>query len=193
MNSKNFSIRELCYIAIFAAIIMVCAQITIPMPYGVPMTLQTFAIPLAGVVLGIKNGTTATLVYVLLGLMGVPVFAGFTGGIGIVFGRTGGFIMSFPLMALAAGIGANCSKKNNLKNNLWLALWLIIGAVVNYICGMLMFSFIHFGSISFDNLIASFSLVVVPFIPTAIIKIIMVLVLGRAIERNWNKMRSRYN
>jgi biotin transport system substrate-specific component len=142
------------------------------MPYGVPMTLQTFAIPLAGMVLGMKNGTLATLVYILIGAAGVPVFAGFRGGLAIVFGTSGGFILSFPLMALTAGIGEN---KNN---RLWLTLWLAIGAIVNFICGMLMFSFVTSNSIA-----VSFTYVVLPFIPTAIIKIIMVVTVGKVIKQ----------
>ena len=96
----------MCHISIFAAIIAVCAQVSLPMPYGVPLTLQTFAIQLAGVVLGPKKGALAALVYITLGAVGVPVFAGFTGGMGIVLGVTGGFILSFPLLALLAGIGS---------------------------------------------------------------------------------------
>ena len=171
MIKKGMSVHELCYISIFAAIIAVCAFISIPMPYGVPMTLQTFAIPLAGIVLGARNGTIATLVYVLLGAIGAPIFAGFTGGVGIIFGRTGGFILSFPLMALTAGIGAK-------KNHYWLTLWLVIGAVINFICGMLMFSFV-----SSTSLVVSFGYVVVPFLPTAVIKVVLVVVFGKLIKQ----------
>ena len=56
MNKLKFSVRELCFIGIFTAMITVTSQLSIPMPYGVPMTLQTFFIPFAGVVLGAKNG-----------------------------------------------------------------------------------------------------------------------------------------
>jgi biotin transport system substrate-specific component len=171
MKNNKMSIRELCYIAIFTAIIAVCSQIIIPLPVGVPMTLQTFAIPLAGVILGKKHGTLSTIVYVLLGLTGVPVFAGFSGGLGVIFGRTGGFILSFPIMALLAGIG---SEKNN---NIWLVSWLVIGAAVNYVSGALMFSFV-----TSNSLAASFIYVVVPFIPTSIVKIILVAVIGKSVR-----------
>jgi len=171
MKTKILDIRALCHIGIFAAIIAASAQIVIPMPFGVPMTLQTLAIPLAGIVLGAKNGVIATLVYVLLGAVGVPVFAGFAGGIGIVFGRTGGFIISFPFMAFAAGIGAK-------KGKLWLSAWLMLGASVNYICGMLMFS-----SVTSNSLAASFSFVVLPFIPTTIIKIAILIAFGKPIKQ----------
>ena len=166
----KLTIRDICHIGIFAAVIAVCAQISIPMPIGVPMTLQTFAIPLAGVVLGVKKGVIATVVYILLGAVGMPVFANFTGGIGVVFGRTGGFILSFPFMALAAGIGA-------WKGKIWLTTWLVMGTVVNYLCGLLMFSYI-----TSIGLAASFPLVVLPFLLTDALKIVMVVVLGNIIK-----------
>ena len=173
---KKISINELCQVSIFTVIIAISAQIIIPMPYGVPMTLQTFAIPLAGFVLGMKKGTAATFVYILLGAVGIPVFAGFAGGIGIVFGRTGGFILAFPFMALVAGIGA---KKNNY---LWLTLWLLVGVIVLYTSGMLMFSLI-----TSSDLMTSLTFVVIPFIPAEIIKIVMVVSLGKLIKKSLKK------
>jgi biotin transport system substrate-specific component len=171
LKNNRMSIRELCYMAIFTAIIVVCSQIIVPLPVGVPMTLQTFAVPLAGMILGKKHGTLSTVIYVLLGLIGVPVFAGFSGGLGMVFGRTGGFILSFPIMALFAGIG---TEKNN---NIWLVSWLVLGAAVNFVCGALMFSFV-----ASTNLITSFAYVVVPFIPTAIVKIVLVALVGKSVK-----------
>lgn len=178
MSTKKLSARDLCFIGIFTAIIAVLAQISIPMPYGVPMTLQTFAIPLAGIVLGTRKGTLSTLAYVLLGAFGVPVFAGFRGGLGIVFGPTGGFILSFPLMALAAGIGAERNNKSML------ACGLISGTVLNYICGMLMFSLVTSRSLS-----TAFVACVLPFIPTSIIKMILVGILGVKFKRILEKER----
>ena len=172
MDNKKLSISEMCQIASFVAIIIVCAQISIPMPYGVPMTLQTFAILLAGVVLGPKGGAIATLVYMLLGAIGIPVFTAFTGGLGIIFGRTGGFILAFPFVALAAGIGGR------RKSVFGLILWLLIGTIILFIGGLLMFSFV-----TSSSLVASFTLVVVPFIPTEIIKIVMVVLLGKVIKK----------
>ncbi|MCL2171961.1 MAG: biotin transporter BioY, partial [Defluviitaleaceae bacterium] len=69
-GEKRIKIRELCHIGIFVALIAVCAQIAIPLPGGVPITLQAWAISLAGLVLGAKNGAMAALVYVLLGAAG---------------------------------------------------------------------------------------------------------------------------
>ncbi len=79
-TKSKFSVRDICYAGLFAAVIAVMAQISIPMPLGVPMTMQTFAITLAAVVLGSKLSAIATLVYLALGAVGVPVLANFSGG-----------------------------------------------------------------------------------------------------------------
>ena len=171
MDSKKITLRELCRAGIFTAVIFICAQISIPMPYGVPMTLQTLAIPLAGVLLGQKNGTLSVISYIMLGACGVPVFAGFAGGLGAVFGPTGGFILSFPVMAALAGAGA---KRNN---KFWLVCGILAGTVINYLCGMYFFSFITACDIK-----TAFAACVLPFIPTAIIKIAIAAVFGGMIK-----------
>ena len=81
-QKSKLSIQQLCYVGLFTAVIVIMAQISIPMPLGVPMTMQTFAITLAAVVLGAKLSTISCTVYLLLGAIGVPVLAGFTGGLG---------------------------------------------------------------------------------------------------------------
>ena len=158
----KMTIRDYCYIGLFTSLIAVMAQISIPMPAGVPMTLQTFAVPLAGIVLGRKRGFFAAAVYVLIGAVGVPVFAGFTGGIGILLGATGGFLVSFPLMAYMAGFGM---EKNN-PVYLWGSL--ILGAFLNYAFGSLWFM-----AFTGSSLQTALMGCVVPFIPTSIVKIIL--------------------
>ena len=104
---SRFSVREICYSGLFAAVIAIMAQISIPMPGGVPMTMQTFAITLAAVVLGAKLSTVSSVIYLLLGAVGVPVLANFSGGFDKFIGPTGGFLISFPLMAFIIGWGAD--------------------------------------------------------------------------------------
>lgn len=171
MDKKVLATRDLCYIGIFTAIIAASAQISIPLPY-VSMTLQTLVIPLAGIVLGAKKGVYATVVYILLGAVGLPVFTGFSAGLGTVFGARGGFILSFPLMALTAGIGATKPNKG------WLALWLIIGGFMNYLCGMLMFKVVMS-----SDMRTAFTTCVLPFIPTAIVKVIIVDLIGLKLKK----------
>ena len=79
---KRVSTRSIVITGMFAAVIAVLAQVALPMSSGVPVTLQTFAIALTGVVLGAKLGMAAAGVYILLGAVGVPVFSGFAGGLG---------------------------------------------------------------------------------------------------------------
>ena len=104
------STKTMIITAMFAAVIAVLAQIAFPLPSGVPVTLQTFAVALTGVVLGAKLGTISTFVYILLGAVGVPVFSGFNGGLGAIVGKTGGFIWGFLFLAFFAGAGAAMMK-----------------------------------------------------------------------------------
>ena len=170
-TAKKISVQDLTQIGLMTAAIAVLAQISIPMPAGVPMTMQTFAIPLAGILLGARKGTLATLVYILLGAVGLPVFAGFSGGIGILFGITGGFLLSFPIMAFLAGKGEESRSIPGL------AAGLILGAVINYIIGMCWFVFA-----AESNFTVAFTACVLPFIPTAIIKMLMAGFLGRKLR-----------
>jgi len=167
-KTKNkTSVLDMCYIAIFTAIICVCSQISLPLPLGVPLTLQTLIIPLAGIVLGARKGTVAVMIYILLGAVGLPVFSGLKGGIGTIMGPTGGFILSFAFMSLLAGFGARSGKIY------WLIAGLTLGAVINFLTGMLFFSFITSSAIQ-----AAFLACVLPFIPTAVIKIVMLVIIG---------------
>jgi len=97
MNSK-FKVVDLTYMAVGAALTAVCSWISIPST--VPFTLQTFAVFCVLSLLGGKRGTVSIIIYILLGAVGMPVFAGFTGGIGILLGTTGGYIIGFILMGL---------------------------------------------------------------------------------------------
>ncbi|MGI6217413.1 MAG: biotin transporter BioY [Coriobacteriales bacterium] len=88
-------------IALFVVIITVCAWIKIPGP--VPVTLQTMAVFMAVSILGTKRGTAAVGSYIVLGLLGLPVFAGFAGGFAYLFGLTGGYIIGFLPTAFLTG------------------------------------------------------------------------------------------
>jgi len=169
MNNLKLSVRDICFIGIFAAVISVMA-VSIPLPNGVPVTLQTFGIMLAGIILGPKKGAIAVLVYILLGAMGVPVFSGFKGGFAIITGPTGGFILSFPLIALFAGIGS-------LKNNFTLVTGIIAGVLLNYFCGMVWFSFVMN-----SNMYAAFMACVLPFLPADTVKVVLAAVAGKQVK-----------
>ena len=97
-TTSRFRTVDLAYIALFAVLMAVCAWITIPMT--VPFTLQIFAVFAALVTLGGRRGTYAVVVYLLLGAVGLPVGAGFQGGLGWLLGTTGGYIVGFLCIAL---------------------------------------------------------------------------------------------
>ena len=114
MAQKHTNILELCIIGLSTALICVVAPISIPLPIGVPITLQTFIITLLAITLGPKRAVISTSLYVLLGSLGLPIFSNFTGGWQMLVGPTGGFILSFPLMAYMIGYAANQRNHKNL-------------------------------------------------------------------------------
>lgn len=89
--------------ALFAAIIGILAQVTIPLPL-VPITGQTLAVGLAATILGSRYGTLSVLLYALMGAIGIPVFSGMSGGFGVIVGPTGGFIIGFIPAAFLTGL-----------------------------------------------------------------------------------------
>lgn len=94
-----------------AALLAVLSQISIPLPTGVPVTLQTFAVAVCGYLLGPVWGTASVLVYLALGAVGLPVLAGFSGGFGYFIGMTGGFLWGFLPMAWLCGLGTKLGNR----------------------------------------------------------------------------------
>ena len=103
MSKDQIKLRSMIMIALFAAIIGVLAQITIPLPL-VPITGQTLAIGLAATILGARNGTLAVILYLIIGIAGVPVFAEFGAGVSKLIGPTGGFLIGFIPQAFFMGL-----------------------------------------------------------------------------------------
>lgn len=169
-----FSVRDICYVGLFTAVIAIMAQISIPMPLGVPMTMQTFAITLAAVVLGSKLSGISCIVYLLIGMVGIPVFSNFSGGIGKLVGPTGGFLISFPIMAFIIGLGVEHRKA--FKGAFVVAL--VVGTVMNYVIGVLMYCVL-----TKNGVMAGITACVLPFIPTAVIKAVLASILGFAIRK----------
>ena len=166
MKKNFFTIQELCIIGLTTALICVIAPFSLPMPLGVPMTLQSFIITLMAIVLGAKRGATAALIYILLGAFGLPVFSNFTGGWQCLIGPTGGFILSFPIMAYVIGLGSS----------LWLGI--LAGTVINFAFGIAMFCLVTESSFT-----VGFATCVLPFIPLTIIKWILAYIIGINIRK----------
>jgi biotin transport system substrate-specific component len=102
MNKQQVKLRMMIITALFAAIIGVLAQMTIPLPL-VPITGQTLAIGLAATILGSRYGTISVLLYLFIGAVGVPVFAEFSGGFSKLVGPTGGYLVGFVPAAFIIG------------------------------------------------------------------------------------------
>ncbi len=181
MTKHNLQIKDLCLISLFTATIAIMAQIAIPMPIGVPMTMQTFAITLAGIVLGSRNGALASIIYMLIGAIGLPVFANFTGGWQILLGPTGGFILSFPIMAYIIGLGFEYRHIHKALP----VLAITFGTTLNLLCGVWIFSML-----SHTNFLASFAVSGLPYIPVTVIKAILAYLLGNNIQK---RLRRTYS
>ena len=111
-HNTAFTTREMVLAGMFAAVLAVISQLSIPTPAGVPVTIQVFGVALVGAVLGWKLGLCSVLVYILIGAAGLPVFANFGGGIRSLIGLTGGYIWAWPVMAVL------CRIRPGLKNRI---------------------------------------------------------------------------
>jgi biotin transport system substrate-specific component len=170
VSKSKYNVEEMCRTAIFTAVLAVLAQISIPMAGGVPVTLQTFGVVLSGIVLGGRGGAMACIVYLVLGLAGVPVFSGFRGGPGVLFGPTGGFVISFPVMAYLAGrvlerAGSSVSVGAAFWSKIFLT-GLMPGMLFNYAVGAVWFSIVT-GS----GLMAAVTACIAPFVINDLIKL----------------------
>jgi biotin transport system substrate-specific component len=134
----NLLVKEMIVAAIFAAITSILAQISIVVPFSpVPITLQILAVYLSAIILGSKLSSISQLVYLLLGAVGVPVFANFHGGLNSILGPTGGYLISYPIIAFI--IGKIIEKKYNIAIT---TLGLCISLLICYSMGVLQLSFV---------------------------------------------------
>lgn len=173
-RSKTY---DIVYIAVFAVIMAICSWISIPA--AVPFTLQTFGVFIAVGVLGGKRGSLSVLVFILLGAIGIPVFANFSGGIGVLAGPTGGYIIGFLFSALLMW----AMEKLPGKKSVMQIVSMIAGLIVCYAFGTVWFVIVYGrmnGPIGFTSALAS---CVVPFIIPDIIKIALAYVLSRKLRK----------
>jgi len=160
--------------AMFTAIICVLSQIQIPIQ-TIPFTLGLLAIFLTGALLKPRYAFLAVLVYLLLGAVGVPVFAGFSGGLHILTGPTGGYLMSFPFVALITSLIGN---KFRRYNQLALACGMLVSLLVCYLLGTIWFCYV-----TGNTFFAALSLCVFPFVLFDLAKIALSLFLSLAVRK----------
>ena len=169
MNSK---IKNIAFTGLIAATICIISVWQIPLPFlTVPLTFQTFAVCLSGSTLGRWRGTLAALVYIALGTVGLPVFAGFQGGIGVVLSPLGGFILGFLPFAFLCGIG----KGKKLYTRIMLCL---LGLLLCHLCGILWYALISKVSIGAAFLAGS-----LPFIIKDVFFTVLAVLLARILEK----------
>lgn len=173
MTATKSKTYDMVYIAVFAVLMAICSWISIPT--AVPFTLQTFGVFLAIGVLGGRRGSLAVLVYILLGVIGVPVFAGFTGGIGILLRNTGGYIVGFLFSALVMW-----AMEMLLGKKAWvLALSMVIGLVVCYAFGTAWFMVVYAKDAGAIGITTALGWCVFPFVIPDLIKIALAMALSK--------------
>lgn len=178
LSSKKLTTKDIVLTGMFAAILTVISQISIPMPTGVPITIQVFGVALVGSVLGWKLGLFTTFVYILIGAAGLPVFSNFQGGVGILAGLTGGYIIGWPFLAGLSGIRhSGGSKTMNTAKAIILSL---IGLAAVEIIGGLQWSFLSGGSMTVS---AVFTYSMVAFVPKDIVITIAAVLIGQQIRK----------
>lgn len=176
-SKKAITTHDIVLVGMFGALLTAVSQISLPMPTGVPITIQVFGVALVGTVLGWKLGFLSTVVYILLGAVGLPVFANFHGGIQSLMGMTGGYIMAWPVMAFLSGIHL---KTENKKLNL-------AAAVVLSLIGLMIVEFA--GAFQWSRLTSEMSLGAiivysfVAFIPKDIVITVAAVVVGSQIRK----------
>jgi biotin transport system substrate-specific component len=173
MNSSSASLRSMIYASLFGALTAVGAYIIIPLP-PVPITLQTLFLGLAAILLGGRLAALSQVVYLLLGIIGLPVFAGGKAGLGVLFGPTGGYLIGFVAAAFIMGKMAETKSRPGFA---WLCLSLTLGTAVIYALGILQLSLV-----ARLTLIKALTVGVLPFLPGDAVKIVLAALIGRKLQ-----------
>lgn len=168
---KTSKTKRMILCAFFGALTAVGTMISIPLPFSpVPINLALFSVFLSGVLLGAKDGAISQIVYIFLGLIGLPVFSNFSAGPGVLAGPTGGYIIGYILAAYTAGLLASGSSYSAFRR----IMGLIAALAACYIPGTLWFMFS-----TKTGLIPALTMCVIPFLPGDAIKILVTALLSK--------------
>lgn len=185
-GSQRSSAGDLALVAGFAALVAVCSVLpAFLVVAGVPVTLQTFAVLLAGLVLGAGRGLLAVLLWLIVGLTGMPVFALGTGGLGVLAGPTVGYLLSFPLAAALAGlIGHRAARLGAARTAL---VMMIVGALAGT-------AVIHAGGIAglmvrLDLGLVAAAVADAAFVPLDIVKAVLAAIVAAGVHRAFPDLR----
>lgn len=173
------SVKSLVMCALCTAVICILAPISVPIG-PVPISLCTFAVMLSGILLGGKWGAVSALVYVLLGAVGVPVFAGYSAGAANVVGPTGGYIVGYIPLAFLCGFIYDRTGRNKkgAAKIVSMVIAMIIGTVVLYALGTAWFCVQAGYTVG-----AAMAVCVIPFLPGDALKMVVVAIVAPQIER----------
>lgn len=177
---KKIKVREMVLTSLFVGIIAVCSFISFPFPgTGVPITLQIFAVFLATLILGGKWGSVSVLVYLMIGALGAPVFAGFKGGIGSLLGVTGGYLIGFIFIPLTYLLINLITKNEKIYIKI---ISLVIGLIICYAFGTIWFVILYSRNTGAISFIGALSNCVIPFIIPDIAKMVLAFLVFKLIE-----------
>lgn len=178
MREKRTKTYNIILCGLMAAILCVLAPVAIPMT--VPITLGTFVIFIMTYILDYKYAFVSCLIYILLGIVGLPVFSGYQGGIGKVVGPTGGYIVGYLFITLISGYINSRYQANKILQ----VIGMIIGIMICYGLGTLWFAYQQNMSI-----LESLIICVIPFICGDILKIVGAVIVGNILRKRINIRR----
>jgi biotin transport system substrate-specific component len=177
-SSHTPELRMMVFASLFAALTAAGAYIHIPIPFSpVPITLQVFFVLLAGCLLKSKWGSLSMIVYTLLGIAGLPVFAGGSSGIGVLLGPTGGYLFGFILAAYIIGKLSEKTENSARPSLLVNVLNMSAGVLIIYLCGV--FQLMMVAKLGPG---AAFALGVILFLPGEIVKTVAAAYIGSIYE-----------
>ncbi len=176
-DGQKITTKDMAYIGIFAALMAICSWIAIPAT--VPFTLQTFAVFMAVGILGGKRGSLTVLVYILLGAIGIPVFANFSGGLGVLLGTTGGYIVGFLFSALSMWAVESFFGRKPLVR----IASMLLGLIICYAFGTVWFMAVYFRQSGPVGIAAVLGWCVIPFIIPDLIKIALAFLLSERLRK----------
>lgn len=172
-KSSRKHMQNLTTVALMTAVMCILSPISFAVG-PVPISLGTFVLYLCVYMFGAWKSTASVCVYLIMGFAGVPVFVGYTAGVGKLLGPTGGYLVGYIFVTLIGGL-----MLDKIKRNLWLGiLWLVVSTVVLYAFGTVWYLFLMGGSVKHALMIC-----VVPFIPLDCVKIAAAVFVGDAARK----------
>lgn len=175
MNKNSSKTKQMAVIGLMTAVVCIIAPISLNIPISpVPLSLGTMAIYFTVTVLGMKRGTVSVLLYILLGLAGLPVLSNFTGGAGRLFGPTGGYMIGYIFLSLILGFFVDHWKNRPVTN----LIGALLATLVLYLFGTLWLAYqLHLG------FMAALWAGVIPYIPGDLVKIAIALAVGMQLRK----------